>query len=80
MRGEQNLKQSIMQNLKDAGCDVKIVDKFFELFLKKEKREAIDLLEKHRKKLLEKIHQDEKKLDSLDYLILDLKNNNCKNV
>lgn len=80
MRGEQNLKESIIQNLKDAGCDKKIVDKFFELFPKKEKREAIELLEEHRKKLLEKLHKNEKELDNLDYLILDLKNNNYKNV
>lgn len=80
MRGEQNLKESITQNLKDAGCDRKLIDEFFELSSKKENEKVIDLLEKKRQKLLEKLHKNEKELDNLDYLILDLKNNKYENI
>ena len=80
MRGEQDLKESIIQNLKDAGCDKKVIDEFLKLFSDHNKSEMLNLLTKYRKKLLEKIHKNEKELDNLDYLILDLKNNNYKNV
>ena len=80
MRGEQNLKEAIIQNLKDAGCTKEIIDEFLKLFSKENKAEMLSLLTKYRKKLLEKIHKNEKELDVLDYLILDLKNNNYKNV
>lgn len=80
MRGEQDLKESIVQNLKDAGCNKEIIDEFLRLFSKENKSEMLNLLTKYRKKLLEKIHKNEKELDVLDYLILDLKNNNYKNV
>ncbi len=80
MRGEQNLKEAIIQNLKDAGCNKEIIDEFLKLFSKENKAEMLSLLTKYRKKLLEKIHKNEKELDVLDYLILDLKNNNYKNV
>ena len=80
MRGEQDLKESIVQNLKDAGCNKEIIDEFLRLFSKENKSEMLNLLTKYRKKLFEKIHKNEKELDVLDYLILDLKNNNYKNV
>ena len=80
MRGEQDLKESIIQNLKDAGCDKKVIDEFLKLFSDHNKSEMLNLLTKYRKKLLGKIHKNEKELDNLDYLILDLKNNNYKNV
>ena len=28
MRGEQNLKEAIIQNLKDAGCNKKMIEEF----------------------------------------------------
>ena len=75
MRGEQDLKESIVQNLKDAGCNKEIIDEFLKLFSEHNKSAMLNLLTKYRKKLLEKIHKGEKELDNLDYLILDLKNN-----
>ena len=80
MRGEQNLKEAIIQNLKDAGCNKKMIEEFLKLFSKNDKNEMLNLLSKYRKDLLEKLHRDEKELDNLDYLIIDLKNNNHKNI
>ena len=40
----------------------------------------LNLLAKYRRELLEKIHKNQKKLDDLDYLIVELKNNNHKNI
>ena len=80
MRGEQNLKEAIIQNLKDAGFNKKMIEEFLKLFSKNDKNEMLNLLSKYRKDLLEKLHRDEKELDNLDYLIIDLKNNNHKNI
>lgn len=80
MRGEQNLKEAIIQNLKDAGCNKKMIEEVLKLFSKDNKNEMLNILTNHRKDLLEKLHKNEKKLDNLDYLIIDLKNNNYKNI
>ena len=32
MRGEKDIRQAIMQNLKDAGCTKKQAEEFFELY------------------------------------------------
>ena len=80
MRGEQNLKEAIIQNLKDAGCNKKMIEEFVGLFFTNNKNEMLNLLEKYRRELLEKIHKNQKELDDLDYLIIELKNNNHKNI
>lgn len=80
MRGEQNLKEAIIQNLKDAGCNKKMIEEFLSLFSTNNKNEMLNLLAKYRRELLEKIHKNQKELDDLDYLIIELKNNNHKNI
>lgn len=78
MRGEQNLTEALIQNLQDAGCNQELIDKFLELFSKNEKEKIYDLLSKYRRTLLNTLHKNQKEIDNLDYLILDLKNNNYK--
>ena len=80
MRGEQNLKEAIIQNLKDAGCNEKMIQEVINMFSKNKKNEMLNILTNHRKDLLEKLHKNEKELDNLDYLIIDLKSNNYKNI
>lgn len=76
MRGEQDIKEALIQNLEDAGCNQNQIKEFLELFSKKEKDKILNLLAKHREILIKKLHKDQKEVDILDYLILDLKNNN----
>ena len=60
---------TVLQNLKDAGCP----DEMIEEFQKSEDEEKrIRLLSGHRKNLLEKLHQDEKRIDCLDYLLYQM--------
>ena len=37
-----------------------------------EQAESVKLLEQHRKRLLEKVHMNEKRIDCLDYLVFQM--------
>lgn len=75
MRGEQNLKDAIKQNLIDSGCKRKQIESFFELYEQRQKDEIITMLKEHKENLLKKLRLDKKEIDDLDYLILDIQNN-----
>ncbi len=79
-RGEQDKKEALIQNLQDAGCDQKIINEFFKLLEKKKIDQIMVLLKKYRNSILNVIHENQKKIDILDYLIFDLKKNNDKEV
>ena len=75
MRGEQDLKEAIEQNLIDSGCNKKQIEKFFKLYEQRQKDEIIMMLKEHKESLLKKLRLDKKEIDDLDYLILDIQNN-----
>ena len=75
MRGEQDLKDAIKQNLIDSGCNKKQIEKLFELSEQRQKDEIITMLKEHKENLLKKLRLDKKEIDDLDYLILDIQNN-----
>lgn len=58
------------QNLIDAGCDTKTIERFFDC---ETKEERLRILSMQRKQLLEDYRNDAKKLDCLDYLVNQLK-------
>lgn len=62
-------KNNLLQNLKDAGCEQKLIGEFFKL----EKSAQFRLLAKYRSSLLDKLHNNQKQIDCLDYLIFNLK-------
>ena len=64
---------SVIQNLEDAGCDKKTMEQFLVLEIAGEKQDQLNLLEKHRRCLLEKVHEGEKQIDCLDYLVFQMK-------
>lgn len=66
-------EKEIIENLKDSGCSQKLIDKFLELYNKRDKVLMIELLVKYRKELLEKLHKSQREIDNLDYLIVSLK-------
>lgn len=70
-----NRKERLIQNLKDTGCDKKIINEFIELLNNNDLNNIFSLLRKYREELLEIVHKKQKEIDILDYLILDLKNN-----
>ncbi len=75
MRGEQDLKEALEQNLRDSGCNENQIEEFFELYNSNELDKMLILLSNHKKFLLKELHKNQKEIDDLDYLILDLKNN-----
>ncbi len=76
MIGDQDRKEALIQNLQDAGCNQKIIDEFLDLLDKKQTDKIFILLSKYRSSLLEALHKNQKEIDILDYLIVDLKKQN----
>lgn len=62
--------QTITENLKDAGCDQEMITEFFDKSGKKD--EQLRILKRHRQQLLNRVHREEKRIDSLDYLVYQM--------
>lgn len=61
------------ENLRDAGCSDSVIESFLKLCEQGAREEQLKLLSEERKKLLESLHKDQKRLDCLDYLICKLR-------
>lgn len=59
---------SLVQNMRDAGCSEEDVLCFCECKKKHNKKEELCILEKHRKKLLCEIHEIQDKIETLEQL------------
>ena len=62
--------QTITENLKDAGCDQEMITEFFDKSGKKD--EQLRILKRHRQQLLDRVHREQKRIDSLDYLVYQM--------
>ena len=76
MKNNQERKKSLIQNLKDTGCDEKIVNEFIFLLNNNQTDKIFILLSNYRKSLLELLHKNQKEIDILDFLINDLRKEN----
>ena len=56
-------KQAVIQNLKDAGCTCKTVEKFLSYEEEGKLQEQLD-----------KVHREERQISCLDYLVYQLQN------
>lgn len=65
---------SLNRNLNDAGCDEMTKKSFLELCASGKMKEGIHILQKHRNTLLDRIHESQKKIDALDFLLFKLRN------
>lgn len=65
-------KNCIIQNLKDAGCEDRVISHFLSDFENGNFKEGLQLLQKHRGTLLNALHMEQKRIDCLDYLIFIL--------
>lgn len=63
----------LRENLLDAGCDPELIERFMALIGQGKEQEALALLTKHRKHLLDCCHAEQKKIDCLDYLVYRMK-------
>ena len=68
----QIASDAIIQNLKDAGCEDGFIDRFILALENNQNKEAFLLLREWRNSLLDEIHNNQHKLDCLDYLIRKL--------
>lgn len=63
----------IHQNLIDAGCEAAMIEKCLLLAKSGKALDMLPLLINHRKRLLDYVHNGQKQIDCLDYLIYSLK-------
>lgn len=70
---ETKKKAAVSQNLEDAGCSRESIEEYLTLEENGAAKAQLILLEKHRKKLLDAVHENQKKIDCLDYLIYQVR-------
>lgn len=69
---KQQDKDNIEQNLRDAGMDLATIKKFLCLEEQSKTAEQLKILAKYRETLLNIYHEDQKKIDCLDFLIFNI--------
>lgn len=68
-------ESELIQNLEDAGCDEEIVTTFMRCREQGKEDAIYQLLKAKRRSLLDEVHCAEKRIDCLDYLVYQLKQN-----
>lgn len=63
----------LLRNLKDAGCDEAMIQKYLQLQKQGKRQEQFRLLSLHRASLLDQVHVSQNRIDCLDYLIYTMK-------
>lgn len=66
-------QETVTQNLMDAGCGEALIRQFRALAAAGRRRECLTLLARHRGRLLESCHAEQRKIDCLDYLVYQFK-------
>ena len=65
-------RESVIQNLEDAGCETGMIQDFMGWFDKGQQAKQLELLEHQRECLLGRIHKDERRISCLYYLIYQI--------
>ena len=68
----------LRQNLLDAGCGSDTVQRCMALAQTKDTPELMRILAQHRQTLLDAVHENERRIDCLDYLIYQFEKQNKK--
>lgn len=76
---EYGSREAVIQNLKDAGCAQDIIECCMDCMEQGKKNELLKRLEEHRKDLLQKVHEEEKHINCLDYLVYQIGRCGSKN-
>ena len=71
-------RANVIRNLEDAGCAPDFIIRFMDCLKKGEKEMQLKLLTGYRFSLLERIHEEEKKIACLDYFIYQIKKSNIE--
>ncbi len=62
----------LQENLIDAGCDPALCLRVTKLLTAGHRGEAMELLTRHRRKVLENCHREQSRIDCLDHLLYQL--------
>lgn len=68
----EHARQSVIQNLEDAGCDAGTVERFLSLMEGGRTEAQLELLSAQRRRLLDRVHREERRIDCLDYLVYQI--------
>lgn len=69
----QKIEETLEQNLIDAGCSRDFIREFVELEKEQDLENQFCMLRMHRFGLLDQLHDAQKKIDCLDYLIYKMR-------
>ena len=72
MPNASDMQGMLRQNLIDAGCGTDAVQTCMALAQERKTAELIRVLSRHRRMLLDSLHQSEQRIDCLDYLVYTL--------
>ncbi len=70
-------KEILRENLMDAGCGKCLTDTCLSLSGEGSQEKLLLVLEKHRGELLKKMHQSQREIDHLDFLMYRLRKDFC---
>lgn len=73
MPHDKKQKEAILQNLQDAGCTRAIIEQFIKNYDADNTVNQISILAQYRNNLLCRVHEEQNKLDCLDYLLFQLR-------
>lgn len=65
--------EAVEQNLRDAGCDEACIREFMKSMRQNKDAEGMKALLRHRSKLLDAMHREQKRIDCLDYLLYQMR-------
>jgi hypothetical protein len=65
-------ESTVVQNLIDAGCDENTIADFMQTIRQGKESEGLRILQLHRRFLLNQLHDEQKKIDCLDYLVYNM--------
>lgn len=71
--GEIPAKTRLLRNLRDAGCEEAMIQKYLQLREEGNRQEQFRLLAQHRISLLDQVHDSQNRIDCLDYLVYTMK-------
>lgn len=63
----------VLRNLNDAGCEPKLIEKLLKLKEEGKTEEQLRLLKRHRTSLLATVHENQKRIDCLDYYVFTIR-------
>lgn len=70
-------RNTIIQNMKDFGSDQETINLFLKYFDQGDIAGQKKVIECYRKKLIQKLHEKQKEIDLLDYMVYQLSKCNC---